>query len=150
MSITRTYGRARLAALLGVVVASGLVGTALWHGGAVGQEARKETSDKPVHQAQQLSTAFRKAAETAMPSVVTVRAKTKAHAAKGMTGRRGEKGENPLKGTPFEDLFRGGEGFGFGDMQQMVPRREGMGSGVIVDKSGIMLTNNHVVDGADE
>jgi len=151
MSSIRTYGRARLAALLGVIVTLGLVGTALWQRGAVGEEARKETSDKPVHQAQQLSAAFRKAAETAMPSVVTVRAKTKAHTVKGMHPRRGEKGENPLKGTPFEDLFRDGQGFeNFGDLQQMIPRREGMGSGVIVDKSGIVLTNNHVVDGADE
>ena len=31
-----------------------------------------------------------------------------------------------------------------------MPRREGMGSGVIIDRSGIVLTNNHVVEGADE
>ena len=36
------------------------------------------------------------------------------------------------------------------DMPQGHPRREGVGSGVIVDSSGIILTNNHVVDGADE
>ena len=30
------------------------------------------------------------------------------------------------------------------------PRRSGVGSGVIVDASGIVLTNNHVVEGADE
>ena len=29
------------------------------------------------------------------------------------------------------------------------PPREGMGTGVIIDKSGIILTNNHVVEGAD-
>ncbi len=29
------------------------------------------------------------------------------------------------------------------------PPRDGMGTGVIIDKSGIILTNNHVVEGAD-
>jgi serine protease Do len=59
------------------------------------------------------------------------------------------------------------EGFGFNDPfwrhffgdrfgQQMpnpqfnVPRQQGLGSGVIVTKDGYILTNNHVVDNADE
>lgn len=50
---------------------------------------------------------------------------------------------NPFEGTPWERFF--GEGFG----PQIVPRREGLGSGVVIDPSGIVLTNNHVVDGMD-
>src|SRR6266480_2470900 len=97
MSGMKKSGSARLAVLFGLIVALGS-GAALWHGGAIGQEAKKEVSQKPVHQAQQLSTAFRKAAEVAMPSVVTVRSKTKAHAV-----HRSSKGQNPLKGqNPFK------------------------------------------------
>lgn len=63
----------------------------------------------------------------------------------------GMDGQDPFKGTPFEGQFKnmiphspeGGE-------YMQTPRREGMGTGVIIDKSGIVLTNNHVVDGADK
>ena len=40
-----------------------------------------------------------------MPSVVTVRSKTKAHPVAKSKGNRGEQGQNPFKGTPFEDLL---------------------------------------------
>ena len=104
-----------------------------------------------------LSKAFRHAAEHATPSVVVVRSETKARKAPPRGDRRGGGGgggENPFKGTPFEEFFRDGlpEGFDFhgGPGGGGMPPRSGVGSGVIVDAGGIVLTNNHVVEGADE
>ncbi len=79
-----------------------------------------------VNQAKSLSRAFRSAAKAVLPTVVKVTTQSHTSAGRG----------NPYQGTPLEDLFRG-EG-------------SGLGSGVIIDPSGIVLTNNHVVKGADK
>src|SRR5438309_8650407 len=58
-------------------------------------------------------------------------------------------------GSPFEEFFddffknrRGPGGKGGGDLQ---PRRtNSLGSGFIIDESGIAVTNNHVIADADE
>lgn len=53
--------------------------------------------------------------------------------------------------NPFGGFFGGGRGQG-GSRQQRVqtPKRTATGSGVIISADGYIVTNNHVVDGADE
>jgi S1-C subfamily serine protease len=119
--------------------------------GTVFPALRAEEPASPLTHANALSRAFRHAAEKATPSVVVVRSEAKPRPEQRPRGpQRG--GPNPFEGTPFEDFFRDGlpEGFEFGPGPRGGMPRSGVGSGVIVDASGIVLTNNHVVEGADE
>jgi Do/DeqQ family serine protease len=90
-----------------------------------------------------LGQAFVGVAKNVQPSVVNVTTE------KTITVRPWDRfGEDFFKGSPFEDFFRG-----FGspprEEERMYKQRSG-GSGVIVDKEGYILTNNHVIEGADK
>lgn len=49
----------------------------------------------------------------------------------------------------FGDIFGNGRGGGGQQRQVQTPERVGVGSGVIISKDGYIVTNNHVIDGAD-
>lgn len=104
----------------------------------------KAKTASPEHQfANQLSSAFRAAAQEVLPSVVMIRTYAK------MGGRDEDLSpfmENPFEGTPFEDMFRDPLFRQFFRRGPVPPRIvQGLGSGVIIDPAGVILTNAHVV-----
>ncbi|MEK6237417.1 MAG: trypsin-like peptidase domain-containing protein, partial [Planctomycetales bacterium] len=111
--------------------------------------AEEPDAKTAIQYAKALSTAFRNVAKTATPSVVAISTRVKAK-----TNGRRSAGENPFQGTPFEDMFREElEKRNFSQRngpQRNAPRESGLGSGIIIDGSGMILTNRHVIKGADE
>jgi len=90
-----------------------------------------------------LGQAFVEVAKNVQPSVVNITTE------KTIAMRPWDRfGQDFFRGSPFEDFFRG-----FGspprEEERMYKQRSG-GSGVIVDKEGYILTNNHVIEGADK
>jgi len=116
--------------------------------GAIATDTSTKTS--AASDARALSKAFREAAEQVLPSVVMITNKP-AVAEKSQQGESSP--EDLFEGTPFEDFFGNPEFRRFFKDLPSIPeglpprRTAGIGSGVIVDESGIILTNNHVVDG---
>lgn len=84
---------------------------------------------------------FADLAEKISPAVVNITTSTV------VAGRTGPQGIVP-EGSPFEDFFREFQDRqGEGDR----PRRtSALGSGFVISEDGYVVTNNHVIDGADE
>ncbi|MEW5847303.1 MAG: Do family serine endopeptidase [Myxococcota bacterium] len=131
MSWSSRMGGLVMAGVVGVV--SG--GTTLWMTnvraeGTVSDQSLPPPSPAQVADARELSRTFSQVASQVGPSVVRISIE-KAVAMM-----------SPFRGTPLERFF-GDDGEGPSQKQQ------GTGSGVVIDDRGHILTNNHVVEGAD-
>ena len=123
--------------------------------------SKSGSSDAPaaMDYAKSMSRVFHEAARKVLPSVVTITTTPKvaqtSHREKPSADDNAEEMPFGFKGTPFGDLFDQREFRRFFKDFRSMPNMPhhgmgGAGSGVIVDSSGIILTNNHVVAGGGQ
>jgi serine protease Do len=113
---------------VGLIVLAGL-GAGLWLSGAQAEVARQVPGTEA-----EMQLSFAPVVKQVTPAVVNVYA------------TKTEQGfESPFAGDPFFSRFFGGDRF------RSRPRTsQSLGSGVIVEASGVIVTNSHVVSGADD
>lgn len=131
-----------LAVLLATAAATGGLHYTFGSGPAEAS-SRGSVSDESASVLSRTGEALAEIAELVKPSVVSIITERK-------VAGGGPGGMMPFFNDPFFRRFFGDR---FGEQDQFhgrERRQEGLGSGVIVDKNGYILTNNHVVDKADE
>ena len=121
-----------LGILIGTLVSRGVRAAKV---SAVAPDARLLPAPSPA----QLSDSFAKVADMIEPSVVNINTESTVH----VTRRRFHTPED----SPFGDFFD--RFFQSPDMPRDLPQQS-LGSGVILDKNGYILTNNHVVTQSGE
>jgi serine protease Do len=103
----------------------------------------------PLPKADDLSAAFRQVASEAIPSIVSIETMTNAKEVQ-IKPRVPMDENSPLRqffrnDPQLEELFKNQA-----PRRMRTPQQKGMGSGFIIHSNGTIMTNNHVVRGADE
>ena len=137
-----------------------LIGTVITHGVKGSSQSKNSSADATPLQLpspQQLSSAFSTIAKQMEPSVVNINTEATVKPTASPHRRRrpgqGQGQPGPEQQDPFQDFFdrffggQGGDDSGPGGDQGI--RERSLGSGVIVDPNGYIVTNEHVVDKAD-
>ena len=115
-------------------------------GGAIAAESTAKSTETDLKAARALGDAFASVAERVKPAVVSI------HSSKTVKLRRFDLRLPFGEDFPFREFFNDDNS----DNPSRSPQREykyhqgGLGSGMIIDKDGHVLTNNHVVNDVDE
>ena len=126
--------------LVGTIVSSGVKGKE--------GQASSDATPLSIPSAQQHSNEFSKISKQLEPSVVNINTEStiKSPRRRGARPPQGDQGDDDGSGgfQDFFDRFFGGQGGDGGNIRQ-----RSLGSGVIVDAKGYIVTNRHVVEKAD-
>ena len=144
----KAHGWAYTASILATLAVGILIGSVVSYG-VKGKEGQKGSDATPLTlpSPTQMSNAFSQIAKQLEPSVVNINTES---TIKNVQRRRGGGQDDDSGGGGMDDFFNhffGGQG---GQGQSDGPIRErSLGSGVIVDPKGYIVTNRHVVEKAD-
>jgi len=121
------------------------------------KDADKAKRSEVTNYAKSLSQAFREAANDVQDSVVLIKADPVMPVKWNDRGEapKGQMPPNPFEGTPFGNMPELKRFFEQIPQTPQMPGhphggRGGIGTGVIIDAKGVILTNNHVVEGRND
>jgi len=126
------------AALVALVATAGYnIGLSQAPSAVVSAQSAARPSETPRLRGSESATSYASIVDAVAPAVVTVRVEKKGAVV-------------PTQFGDDDDLFRFfGRQFQM-PRQQRTPHQSGLGSGVVTSADGYILTNNHVIDGADQ